>query len=245
MFVITLANPKGGSSKTTTAMILAEQIHHAGARVAILDCDPNRNFVQWKEAREKRAASVPYSIQHLSEAEELADTIDTLEEVADFLIIDLEGTASQLVTLAVGHSDLVIVPFEATPMEARQAARALKLVNSTGRMMKRDITRRLLFTRVNAAFKTTNEKAVHQELEESGALDFTLDTKIVRRSAYTKIFENGHMLSEILEQVKADAEGRTASAQTRMVEPIEKAIENAKAVTQDVLNQLEQEEVAA
>ena len=43
MFTITFANPKGGSGKTTSAMLLAEQIRHAGASVAILDCDPEQD----------------------------------------------------------------------------------------------------------------------------------------------------------------------------------------------------------
>ena len=44
MFVITFANPKGGSGKTTSAMLLAEQIALSGGRVAILDLDPNANL---------------------------------------------------------------------------------------------------------------------------------------------------------------------------------------------------------
>ena len=43
MYVITFANPKGGSGKTTSAMLLAEQIALSGGRVAILDLDPNAN----------------------------------------------------------------------------------------------------------------------------------------------------------------------------------------------------------
>ena len=45
MYVITFANPKGGSGKTTSAMLLAEQIALSGGRVAILDLDPNANIL--------------------------------------------------------------------------------------------------------------------------------------------------------------------------------------------------------
>ena len=47
MYVITFANPKGGSGKTTSAMLLAEQIAISGGRVSILDLDPNANILAW------------------------------------------------------------------------------------------------------------------------------------------------------------------------------------------------------
>ncbi|WP_084212684.1 ParA family protein [Thalassobacter sp. 16PALIMAR09] len=47
MKVLTFANPKGGSGKTTSAMLLAEQIAISGGRVAILDLDPNANIFAW------------------------------------------------------------------------------------------------------------------------------------------------------------------------------------------------------
>ena len=53
MFVITFANPKGGSGKTTSAMLLAEQIALSGGRVAILDLDPNANILAWARGREE------------------------------------------------------------------------------------------------------------------------------------------------------------------------------------------------
>ena len=52
MYVITFANPKGGSGKTTSAMLLAEQIALSGGRVSILDLDPNANILAWSEGRQ-------------------------------------------------------------------------------------------------------------------------------------------------------------------------------------------------
>jgi chromosome partitioning protein len=58
MYVITFANPKGGSGKTTSAMLLAEQIANAGGKVTILDCDPNQNIVLWAKLRSKEGRAV-------------------------------------------------------------------------------------------------------------------------------------------------------------------------------------------
>lgn len=243
MFTITFANPKGGSGKTTSAMLLAEQIHLAGASVAILDCDPNQNIIQWAEQRKGEGKSVPFTVRPVPSEGDFLDTVDTLRGKADYLIIDLEGTASNLVTYAISQADLVLVPFEPTPMEARQAARAVQLVRNTGRMMNKVIGHALLLTRVNAAFQTSDEKDVRKETE---AADIpVLRTAIVRRAAYTRIFREGYLLSELLAQARDEVKDSTSSQQERILKPLESAIQNAKDFTQEVVNNLPQQKAAA
>lgn len=242
MFTITFANPKGGSGKTTSAMLLAEQIHHAGGRIAILDCDPNRNIMQWADQRTEQGRAVPYVLRSATEADFL-DAVEAFEGKADYLIIDLEGTASTLVTYAISRSDLVLIPFEPTPMEARQAARAVQLIRNTGRAMgNRSIGHALLLTRVNAAFQTSDEKDVRKEME--GASMPVLSTAIVRRAAYTRLFRDGFLLSELLEQSQDEVRNSTSSQQERVLKPLESAIANAREFTQEVVNQLTQKEAA-
>ena len=237
MFVITFANPKGGSGKTTSAMLLAEQIHHAGARIAVLDCDPNQNIVQWASIRQSEGRSVPFSIRPVPSEDNILETIEALETQFDYLIIDLEGTASQLVTYAISQSDLVIIPFEPTPMEARQAARAVQLVKNSSRMLKREIPHALLLTRVNAAFQTSDEKDVRKETNNNDIR--VLNTKIVRRAPYTRIFRDGMLLSELLHEAERDAEQRTVSQKERLTKPVENAIQNARDYAQEVVNALQ------
>lgn len=243
MFTITFANPKGGSGKTTSAMLLAEQIHHAGASVAILDCDPNQNIVQWAEQRRGEGKTVPFIVRPVPSESDFLDTVDSIRGKADYLIIDLEGTASNLVTYAISQADLVLVPFEPTPMEARQAARAVQLVRNTGRMMNKDIGHALLLTRVNAAFQTSDEKDVRKETESADIP--VLRTAIVRRAAYTRIFREGFLLSELFDQARNEVKDSTISQQERILKPLESAIQNAKDFAQEVVNNLPQQKAAA
>lgn len=243
MFTITFANPKGGSGKTTSAMLLAEQIHHAGASVAILDCDPNQNIVQWAEQRRREGKAVPFTVRPVPSESDFLDTVDSIRGKADYLIIDLEGTASNLVTYAISQADLVLVPFEPTPMEARQAARAVQLVRNTGRMMNKDIGHALLLTRVNAAFQTSDEKDVRKETESADIP--VLRTAIVRRAAYTRIFREGFLLSELFDQARNEVKDGTISQQERILKPLESAIQNAKDFAQEVVNNLPQQKAAA
>lgn len=243
MFTITFANPKGGSGKTTSAMLLAEQIRAAGASVAILDCDPNQNIVQWAAQRTEKGRAVPYQVRSVPSEATFLDTVDAIRGTADYLIIDLEGTASQLMTYAISQSELVLIPFEPTPMEARQAARAVQLVHNTGRMMNRQVAHALLFVKVNAAIQTSDEKDVRRELEAHSIP--MLRSAIVRRAAYTRIFRDGYTLSELREQAAADVKGATASQQERVLKPLEAAIQNAREYTQEVVNSLPQQKAAA
>lgn len=243
MFTITFANPKGGSGKTTSAMLLAEQIRHAGASVAILDCDPNQNIVQWAKQREGEGRAIPFTIRPVPSESDFLDTIESIRGRTDFLIIDLEGTASQLVTYAISQSDMVLIPFEPTPMEARQAARAVQLVRNIGRMMNKSIAHSLLLTRVNAAFQTSDEKDVRKEMEAANMP--VLNTAIVRRAAYTRIFREGYLVRELFEQGAQEVKNSTASQQERILKPLEAALQNAREYTQEVMNALPQQEVAA
>ena len=78
MHVIAFPNPKGGSGKTTSAMLLAEQISIAGGRVAILDFDPNANIFAWSQSRQKAGREVPFSVHARPQAEETVALIDRL-----------------------------------------------------------------------------------------------------------------------------------------------------------------------
>ena len=173
----------------------------------------------------------------------MLEKIEALSDKTDYLVIDLEGTASQIVTYAVSQSDLVLIPFEPTPMEARQAARAVQLVGNASRMLKKKIPHSLLLTRVNAAFQTSDEKDVRTETDRTEVS--VLNTKIVRRAPYTRIFREGKMLSELLEDAKEETVGRTDSQQQRLLRPIENAIVNARVYAQEVVRNLNIEEAAA
>ncbi|OJU70403.1 MAG: hypothetical protein BGO05_01755 [Rhizobiales bacterium 63-7] len=128
-------------------------------------------------------------------------------------------------------------------MEARQAARAVQLVRNAGRMMSRSVAHALMFVKVNAAIQTNDEKDVRKETEANDIP--VLRSAIVRRAAYTRIFRDGFLLGELLEQARDEVKGSTASAQERVLKPLDAAMQNARDYTQEVVNLLSQEKAAA
>ena len=47
MPVIVLASPKGGFGKSTTALVLGTTLAERGAKVTLIDADPNQPIVGW------------------------------------------------------------------------------------------------------------------------------------------------------------------------------------------------------
>lgn len=242
MYVVTFANPKGGSGKTTSAMLLAEQIALAGGRVAVLDLDPNANILAWSQIRQGEGKNVPFAVHARPQTEELVELIDGLEGEADYLIIDLEGSKDQVVTFALSRTDLCIIPLDGSPMEARQAAQAVRLVQTTASMIRSPIPYALLFTRTNAAFQTTDERDVRQEMALHNIP--TIPVRIAKRAPYTRIFRDSLLLSELPKIVESEITGKAASAQEKARKQVASAIENAQSYAQALIDTLTEEKAA-
>jgi len=236
MYVITFANPKGGSGKTTAAMLLAEQIALSGGRVAVLDLDPNANIRMWAGGRTDAGRDVPFAVHARPAPDDLVPLIDSLDSTTDYLIVDLEGSRDQVVTFALSRTDLCVIPMDGSPMEARQAAQAVRLVQTTSRMIRAPIAYALLFTRTNAAFQTTDERDVRREMEDNSVP--TLPVRLARRAPYTRIFRDAALLSELPDIVEREMASKGAAATDKALKQVISAIENAQIYAQAVIDRL-------
>lgn len=232
MYVISFANPKGGSGKTTAALLLAEQIALSGGRVALVDLDPNANIVAWAWARQVAGRPTPFSVHSRPSADEVVTLIDELCYEADYVVIDLEGSRDQIVTYALSRTDLCIVPMDGSAMEARQATQTVRLIETTARMIRQPIAYAMLFTRTNAAFQTADERDVRDVLG-ADAVEI-LPVRIARRAPYTRLFRENLLLSEM----GPGPEAATASAREKALHQIGGAVENARAYAQVVVDRL-------
>lgn len=218
MPVISFANPKGGAGKTTSALLLAGELASLGASVAIIDADPERWISQWGALPGK-----PPTVTVVSDVSE--DTIvDLVEETAgehQFVIIDLEGTASLMVAHAIGMSDLVVIPTQGASMDAKGASKTIKLIRNQARLAKREIPHAVLLTRVSAAVASRSLKNVREQLDAAGIDVFT--SSIVERAAYRDLLDFGGLL---------------ANLDPKLVSNLEKAMQNAREFTEEVVARL-------
>lgn len=232
MITFAFANPKGGTGKTTSALLLAEQIARADVHVTVLDCDPNQNIVDWASRRNEQGRETPFQVLPRPSEDDLIETVDGLADKTDYLVLDLEGTASQAVTFALSRANLTLIPLEPNAVEGPHAARAVSLVQRTGHLLHRELPYSLLLNRCNAAFETAEERALRREVVACNVQ--VLPAVLMRRAAFTKIFGEACLLGELFDM----ADG------TRERERIERAIANARAYTQSVVHAL-QEKIAA
>lgn len=218
MPVISFANPKGGAGKTTSALLLAGELAGKGAQVVIIDADPERWISQWAKLPGK-----PETIAIMADVSEdnIVDHIESAARRAQFVIVDLEGTASLMVASAIGMSDLVIIPAQGASMDAKGAAKTLRLIRNQERMARRSIAHSVLLTRTSAAITSRALRNVRDQLDKAGIDVFS--TAIVERAAFRDIFDFG---------------GALTGLSPHQVSNLDKARENARAFAGEVLAKL-------
>ncbi|TXJ07796.1 MAG: ParA family protein [Alicycliphilus sp.] len=225
MPIISFANPKGGAGKTTSALLLAGELAARGARVAIIDADPEKWISQWG-----RLPGKPDNVTIQGDVSEdsIVDLIETAAADAQFVIVDLEGTASLMVANAIGMSDLVVIPAQGASMDAKGAAKTIKLIRNQERMARRPIPHSVLLTRTSAAVVSRALKNVREQLDQAGIDVF--QTAIVERAAYRDIFDYGGLLADL---------------GAEQVSNVEKARDNAREFAGEVIAKLKQAAAAA
>jgi chromosome partitioning protein len=191
MPVISVANPKGGAGKSTTALVLGTTLASKGATVSIIDCDPNQPIKAWATGQSKSAVRV---LSDVTESR-IVPVIDAERAEHQFVIVDLEGTASRMVSRAIARSDLVLIPMQASAVDAAQAARAVGLVREEEQVINRPIPLRVVFTRTSPQIPTRNEKLIMEELRGSGVP--LLTTHLNQRTAFQSLFTYKLALDEL------------------------------------------------
>jgi chromosome partitioning protein len=225
MPVIAVANPKGGAGKSTTALILAQTLA-LDYSVAVLDCDMNHPITTWRQGSSRSPIEV---IGGITESNVLG-LLDEYRTKRQFVIVDLEGVASLLMSRALSRAQLVIIPIQASTPDADQAAKALGLIRAEEQSFQRTIPHRVVLTRTAASknFATRIQKDIEKELQEANIPTF--ETQLHERTAFKAIFHYKLSLEEL---------------DSKPVEKVDKARANAESFTQEVLILIAQSQRAA
>lgn len=192
MPVVVIANPKGGAGKSTAALVLAQTLAGIGATVTLVDADPNRPIMEWRAGDSAVAFDV---IGDVTEST-IIKIIREHRAQRQFVIVDLEGTASRLVSRAITQADLVLIPLQASGVDARQAGRAVALIHEEEEALGgRTIPFCVLLTRTNPVIQTRIEREIVAAL--TGAELPLLRTHLNERQAYKAMFVRRKALSEL------------------------------------------------
>lgn len=231
MATIVFVSPKGGTGKTTSALLLAEQLAR-GADVTIIDADPNRPIEKWAAGGAK-----PERLYVIAEVDE-QNIIKRIEEATlrtPFVIVDLEGTASVIVLNAVSRADFVIVPTQGSQLDAEQAGRALRVIHDHEQTVQRHapsyrLPYAVLLTRTNSAIRTRTLTHIEKGLIGAGIPVF--ETELNEREAFRAMFSFRQPLAGLMPESVANLEKAHANAEKFAEEVIEALRKNQRAAVE-------------
>jgi chromosome partitioning protein len=216
MPVIAFSSPKGGAGKTTAATILATVLAERGASVAVIDADPNKNVVDWSHLPGKPAS---LSVTGEVGEETIVDAIEDAAGRAAFVIVDLEGAANLLVSYAISLADFVVIPVQGSQLDAKQAARQMKLIASQSRISGRSIPFAVLMTRVSPAIQPKTQRHIEARFHELAVP--VLETRLYDREAFRAIFSFGGSVAGLADKGVSNLKAAIGNADEFAAEIIE------------------------
>lgn len=140
-FVITVAQQKGGSGKTTLAVNLGVAFAKAGHKVALLDTDPQGSLGRWFMTRRDRMGDPGMDLSTAS-AWGVSYECEKLKKINDIVIIDTPPKVDADLRPALREADLVLIPVASSHLDlwatdgvldlvSREKRRALVVLNRT------------------------------------------------------------------------------------------------------------------
>jgi chromosome partitioning protein len=218
MPTIAMVTPKGGAGKSTSAIILGTELARRGAAVTMIDADPNKPLSDWAKQPGR-----PENLTVLAEVteENIIEEIEGAAQKTPFVIVDLEGTASMTVAYAVSRADLVIIPTQGSQLDAKQATKAIKLIQQQERAFAKKIPYAILFSRTSEAIRPRTLQHIKNEFARHSVPAFT--AHMHEREAFRAIFSFG---------------GTLETLNPKLVSNLDAAIRNARALAAEVVSLL-------
>jgi cellulose biosynthesis protein BcsQ len=195
MMTLTVAAPKGGSGKTTVALLLAVHGHaqHKG-RVALFDLNADQaNVAQWRVLRRERAGPA------IIEVENLVEDVKALAHSGrfDLLVIDTPPSIDDgaLVEAAVAVSDAVLIPARPSILDVGAMPAIVEMCQQ------RRKPHAFVLCDATASWGALNTKA-EAALKEMAPV---LASRLTHRLAYVNALTAGKVGSEMDSTCKAEA----------------------------------------
>lgn len=197
-FVIAVAQRKGGAGKSTLAANLATALAGRGARVALLDTDPQKSLARWHAERAGAMAQAAALAFEDPSGWRVPAALDRLRKSHDFVVVDTPPHDDTDARLAIRGADLALVPLQPSHADlwASEATLGMARAEKTPVQM--------VLTRVPATGKLKDEIAA--ALAEKGLP--VLGATLGNRSAFPAAFARGLGVTEAAPRSIAAEEAR-------------------------------------
>ncbi|EDR6252697.1 AAA family ATPase [Providencia rettgeri] len=208
--IIGVLNQKGGVGKTTLSVNIAAALAHSGARVLLIDADPQGSSLDWSAARE---GDPIFSVVGLPRAS-VHKEIGQVGQGYDHIIIDGPPRVTDLARSAIMASDLVLIPVQPSPYDVWAADEVVKLIQEAtvykenlksafvvnrkiaNTAIGRDVGEALAAYEMPILTSTVTQRVIYAEAAAQGKAVFEIDT------AGPAAAEIAALVAEILEFAK-------------------------------------------
>lgn len=134
-YVITIAQQKGGAGKSTLAAHLAVALAKLGAKVALIDTDPQKTVAHWYALRHQLVSDKKYPLEFsCSTGWRVGNEIAKFNE-ANIIIIDSPPHMETETKAAIRTADLVLVPCQPSPNDLWSTDDTIKIIEKEGKAM--------------------------------------------------------------------------------------------------------------
>lgn len=189
MAIITFAQTKGGSGKTTAAMCTVAEMVARSKTVAVLDLDPNRPLGDFF-ARVPELASIKVAIP--TSERRVSGLVKALAAEHEHVIIDLLGAATNDTQVAIALSDLVLIPSQMSATDFRCGIEIWRQVGEAADVTGRPIAHAVLMIRTSAsAVRPRVEAFVKEQYQNAGA--HVMRAAFGDRSAWEEMTYSAHV----------------------------------------------------
>ncbi|CDO47359.1 cobyrinic acid a,c-diamide synthase [Bartonella henselae] len=195
--IIGLLNQKGGVGKTTLSVNLAASFARTGARVLLIDVDPQGSALDWAAAREGAPLFPVVGLPRATVHKEITQIGCNY----DHIIIDGPPRVTDLARSALMASDFVLIPVQPSPYDIWAADGIVKLIDEA-RVYKENLKSAFVINR-----KIVNTAIGRDVGEALGVYPMhVLSTNVAQRVIFAEAATQGKAVYEVDKQGPAAAE---------------------------------------
>ena len=208
--IVTIANPKGGTGKTTLVRALSGTAAHAGNDVFLIDADSRANTMRWVTmSKQMNVGPDRLEAESCLDPNQIYKLALQRQYEGKVVFIDIEGTTNENLFAGLYCADIVLIPLQTTQDDVVAGMQlALNHIPVVEEDQKRKLPTMIV---INQHDLVTGRAKAHEPLREilreSGVT--VAPQPIARRAAYQSIGAAGTLQTVAKSDPKAIAEMET------------------------------------